>query len=114
MSPSKKSSFRIFRHASLVTVETLLLFGVLKDWITGLVRTTDLPNWGKVLFVMATTVGVFGSVFLVLEKMTHGGVARAHDAMRGRVAVPTLVIHVVVLFLLFLLYARTLGLKVFV
>lgn len=104
----------IFSHRGLIAIEAMLVLGVVKDVIFERVRTSDLPNYGKVLVIMAATVGLFGGLFFVIERLTARGVANTHQVLkRMPVVLPTLVIHVVLLFLLFLLYARMLKIKVF-
>jgi hypothetical protein len=100
-------------HRGLIAVEAVLVIGVLKDWIWRQVRVSDLPSWDKVLFAMATTVGLFGGLFLALQGWAARGVSKTHQAARGLpVALPTLLIHAALLFVLFLLYAWMLGIRV--
>lgn len=100
-------------HGTLIAVEAMLVMGVLKDVIFDLLRKSGHPNWLKVVLVMGTTVGLFGGLFFVIERLTARGVAATHGAIRrGPFALPTLLVHAAILFLLFLLYARMLGLKV--
>ncbi len=104
----------LFSHRGLIAIEAMLVLGVVKDVIFDRVRTSDLPNYGKVLVIMAATVGLFGGLFFVIERLTARGVANTHQVLkRMPVVLPTLVIHMVLLFLLVLLYARMLKIKVF-
>lgn len=115
-SSSKGRSARagIFTHRGLVAIEALLFLGVAKDWIFALLLRSSLPNWQKVVLVMATTVGLFGGLILALGKWTAQGVKTTHKtAERLPIPVPTIVIHAVLLFVLFLLYASMLKLAVF-
>jgi hypothetical protein len=101
---------RWLRHRNLVATEALLLAGLCKDWLTGAVERSDLANWGKVVFVMGATVGLFGGVFLALQRLLELSVARTHSAFGG-LPFPTLGAHALVLFGLFLVYANHLGLS---
>lgn len=103
-----------FTHRNLIAMEAMLLMGVIKDVIFETVRTSSHANWLKVVFVMAATIGLFGGLFFVIEKVTARGVNQTHQALkRLPIAMPTLVVHAVLLFLLFWLYARMLKLSVF-
>jgi uncharacterized membrane protein YidH (DUF202 family) len=115
-SSSKGRSSRpgIFTHRGLVAIEALLFVGVAKDWIFAALLRSSMPNWQKVVLVMATTVGLFGGLLLVLGRWTAQGVKNTHKAAeRLPIAVPTIAIHAVLLFVLFLLYASMLKLAVF-
>jgi hypothetical protein len=104
---------RIFSHRGLIAVEALLLMGVLKDWIFEQLRTSTFPNYTKVLLVMATTVGLFGGLFFFLQRLLARGVAHTHGLARQMpIAVPVAAVHALLLFVLFLLYARMLHLSV--
>lgn len=111
-SRSKRSG--MLSHRGLIAIEAMLLLGVVKDWIFERLVKSTFPNYTKVLLVMAVTVGLFGGLFLVVEKLTASSVVRTHQAAkRLPVAVPTLAIHGALLFVLFILYARMLHLAVF-
>jgi hypothetical protein len=105
---------RIFSHRGLIAVEALLLMGVLKDWIFDQLRASSFPNYVKVLLVMGTTVGLFGGLFFFIQRLTARGVAHTHGlAKHMPIALPVTAVHALLLFLLFLLYARMLHLSVF-
>jgi hypothetical protein len=111
---SKGPLARVFSHRGLIAIEAMLLMGVLKDWIFGELRASSFPNYAKVLLVMATTIGMFGGLFFVVQRLTARGVAHTHGlAKRMPVAVPVSAVHAALLFVLFLLYARMLHLTVF-
>ncbi len=104
---------RWLSHRGLIAVEALLLLGISKDLLVAWVRTAHLPNYGKVLFVMGLTVGLFGGLFLFVEKFTARTVAGTYRAVRSLpVALPYWLVHAGVLLVLFLLYANHLGLSV--
>jgi hypothetical protein len=101
------------RHRSLIATEAVLLVGLAKDWITGAVHASSLPDYGKVLFVMGATIGILGGLYFTLEKLLARGVAGTHATLKSLpLPLPALAFHAVALFVLFLLYARELGLSV--
>ncbi len=74
---------------------------------------SSLPGAGKVLFVMAVTLGVLGGLYLVVEQLTAKSVARTHSAARGLpIGMPSVLVHAAILAILFLVYARTLRVDV--
>ena len=106
---------RWLRHGSLVATEAVLIAALLKDWVNGAVlRSSGMPGWGKVLFAMGATVGILGGVYFAVERLLRTGVARTHSAFGVLpLPVPGLVAHLVVLLVLFLVYANHLGVAVF-
>ena len=118
MSTAKKTrrsgASALFSQRGLVGIEALLFLGVAKDWIFGALLRSSFPNWAKVVLVMATTVGLFGGLFLVLQNLAHRTIQGTHRAAGALpFSVPTLALHGLLLFVLFLLYARMLHLAVF-
>lgn len=101
----------LLSHRNLLAAEVLLVVGLLKGVIEEWVKTADLPAWGKVLFVMASTIGILGSLYWLVEAITSHGVGQAHSAMHF--VFPRLAVHVVVFFALYLVYAWRLGLPAF-
>jgi len=112
----KKSWPRLPRwlsHRGLVAGEAVLLVGFLRDVLTRWIKASELSNDGKVLLIMGMTIGVFGGLFLFVEKFTARTVAGTHKAVRSLTGVvPYWAVHAGILFLLFLLYANMLGLRV--
>ncbi len=105
---------RIFSHRGLIAIEALLLMGVLKDWVFDELRKSSFPNYAKVLLVMATTIGIFGGLFFLVQRLTARGVAHTHGLAKSMpIAIPISAVHAALLFVLFLLYARMLHLTVF-
>ncbi len=97
-------------HRSLIGAEAVLVLGVAKDWVWRQVMTSALPGWGKVALAMVTTVGLFGGLFLVVRRLAVRGVWKTHHAAQGMpVVLPTLLLHAALLGVLFVLYARILG-----
>jgi hypothetical protein len=100
-------------HRALVTAEAVLVLGVVKDWAWRQVLGSSLPAWGKVVVAMVTTIGIFGSFLVVAQRLLARGVNTTHKAASGLLVVwPALLVHAALLFVLFLLYARMLGLTV--
>ena len=102
---------RIFSHRNLLAIEGLLVVALLKSWIEDAIRSSTLPDPSKVLFVMASTIGLFAGLYVLIEGLTARSVEGAHAAMR--LFVPRLAVHAVALFVLYLLYASRLGLAPF-
>ncbi len=101
-------------HRGLIAAEAILLLGVAKDWIWRQVLASALPNWGKVVIAMATTVGILGGFYLVLQRFLARSMSKTHQVASGLpVFWPTLLLHVALLAVLFVLYARILGVTVF-
>ena len=104
----------LFSHRGLIAAESVLVLGILKDWIFGFFVHSDLPNYGKVILIMAASVGLFGGLLLVVSKLMTKGVAGSHKvAQQMPILLPTVAVHAALLFVLFLLYARMLKLAVF-
>jgi hypothetical protein len=98
---------RWLRHRALVTGEAILIVGVVQQLIQERIAGLSLPNWGKVLWVMASTLGALGVALVVVRIIAVKGVAKAHDVVQAiPLPTPTLLIHVLVYGGLFLLYAR--------
>lgn len=87
------------------------MVALLRGWIEQAIRASTLPDPGKVFFVMASTVGLLGGLYFVIEALTSRSVEGAHAAMR--LFFPRLAVHALVLFGLYLLYASRLGLAPF-
>jgi hypothetical protein len=115
-SRSSKSGPRLPRwlsHRGLVAAEAVLLVGILRDVVSHAIKGSAFPNYGKVLLVMAMTVGIFGGLFLFVEKLTARTVAGTHKAVRSLTGVmPYWAVHAGIVFVLFLFYAHMLGLSV--
>lgn len=113
---SSKSGPRLPRwlsHRGLVAAEAVLFVGILRDVLSHWIKSSQLQNSGKVLVIMAMTVGVFGGLFLVVERIVARTVAGTHKAVRTVTGVlPYWAVHAGILFVLFLLYANMLGLRV--
>lgn len=78
-----------------------LLRGVLEDWV----KATDLPGYGKVLFLMAGTIGLLGGLYWIIEGLTASGVEKTH-ALLKTFSMPYLLVHGLVFTVLFFVYAH--------
>src|SRR5262249_60015880 len=107
---TKRNGTRLPRwlsHRGLVAVEAVLLVGVLRDLLSRGIKASSFSNGGKVLLIMAMTVGVFGGLFVFVERVTARTVAGTHKAVRSLTGVlPYWAVHAGILFVLFLLYAN--------
>lgn len=99
------------KHRSLMATEAVLLVAWLKGIMEGWVKASTLPGYGKVLFIMAGTVGLLGGLFWMIERMTRSSIERAHGLMQG-FSLPYLAVHGLVLFALFWMYANQHGIRV--
>jgi hypothetical protein len=90
----------------------VLLVGVLKDFVADEVRTSALPGYGKVLFVMAATLGMLGGLYYFVEKLSQRGVETTHQAVRS-LPLPFAfwMAHALLFLALFLLYAYSLEIR---
>lgn len=113
---AKKDGMRLPRwlsHRGLVAAEAVLVVGILRDHLARAIKTSSFGNDVKVLLIMAMTVGVFGGLFVFVERFTARTVAGTHKAVRSLTRVmPYWAVHAGILFVLFLLYANMLGLRV--
>lgn len=109
----KPGSPKFLRHRALVTTEAVLLISLAKDLLSAEVKHSAIANAWKVLFVMGATVGLFGVLFLVLERFAASGVAKTHEVVQALpLPVPLLAIHGAALAGLFYLYAWHQGMPV--
>ena len=100
-------------HKSLIAVEAVLLAGVVKDLVSDWVKRSSLPGYGKVLFVMALTLGFFAGLLFVVERLTARGVVSTHKAVSALPwPLPRALVHAGMLFALFVAYARMLKIDV--
>lgn len=106
MATRKRNSPTFLKHRKLVGIETLLIMSALKVVLDRRVKAMpEVPDWGKVLFVMLTTLGLFG-VFVVIERIAAVGVTKTHEAVQAvPIPMPTVVIHLMALVGLFYLHA---------
>jgi hypothetical protein len=108
MAKRRRSSWvpRWLRHRTLATSEALLLVGACQELLQRQVAALALPNWGKVLWVMGTTLGLLSVVLLVLRSVAAKGVVKTHDMVQAiPLPTPYLLVHALVYAGLFLLYA---------
>jgi hypothetical protein len=109
---SKRRSF--LRHRSLIAIEAMLVMGLAKDVLGSRVKSSELPSYAKVLFIMAMTIGLFGGLFVILERMSSRGVAKAHEVAQS-LPLPFAywLAHAGLFIALYFLYAYMNGLRAF-
>lgn len=101
----------VLTHRRLVMAEALLLVGALEFAAENAVVASGLPDEWKVIFSMLLVLGFFGSLLLLVERLARSGVRTTHRSIQSLpLPTPRLIIHAVVLFCLFLAYARVLDL----
>jgi hypothetical protein len=96
------------RHRNLIGAEAVLLVGAGNQWLSEWVGGQPIHNTWKVLFTMASTLGLFGGLML-FTGLTRSAVSGTHQAVRVLPA-PLLLIHLVAFAGIFLLYAHLLHL----
>ncbi|MBA3685307.1 MAG: hypothetical protein H0W72_08705 [Planctomycetes bacterium] len=110
---SKSATPKFLRHRVLLSAEAVLVVALAKDWVVGWVKAQALPDWLKVVFIMAVTVGILGGLFLFAEQVTQRSVARTHQVVQALpLPTPYLLIHALILFALYLVYAHVHGFAV--
>jgi hypothetical protein len=108
----RRRSGGLFRHRGLIAIEAMLVLGLAKDLLTDRVKASELPSYGKVLFLMAATIGLFGGLYLILEKLSARGVEKAHEVARALpLPLPYWMIHAALFAALYFLYAHAHGVK---
>ncbi|MBA3710096.1 MAG: hypothetical protein H0W83_14900 [Planctomycetes bacterium] len=103
---TEKAAPRWLRHRNLIATEGVLLVGAGNELLQRQVSASPLPNWGKVLFTMAVVAGVLGGVMYLVQALAIKSVAQTHRVTQALpIPAPGLVVHILVVFGLFLLYA---------
>jgi len=114
--PKKKDSSWTpswLKHRALLAGEVILVIGVVQELIQRQVNHLGLPPYGKVLWLMACTLGVLGVLLLVVQAVIKRSLAKTHDVVQGiPVPMPMLLIHGAAYIGLFYLYAFVWNLPV--
>jgi hypothetical protein len=101
------------RHRALLTGEAILVVGVVQEIIQRQVNHLAWPNYGKVLWIMACTLGVLGVLLLAIRQLIKRGLAKTHDVVQAMpLPLPVLLTHVAFYVALFYLYAWVWSLPV--
>jgi len=114
MTAPRRSSPRprsIFSQRNLVAAEVVLVVGLLKNLVEQQVLASGLPAYAKVLFIMAGTIGLLGSLYWLIEGITRASVRQAYGALNR--VLPGIALHAAIFFGLYLLYANRLHLTPF-
>jgi len=108
--PKKSSSAAVswLRHRALLGAEAALMVGLAQEFGSRFAQGSALPNWAKVLFIMAMTLGLLG-VLLLFAK---GIVGKALGKTFAIAPLPGVLMHLGVFSGLFLLYAVVFSLPV--
>jgi hypothetical protein len=98
---------RTFSHRRLIAGEALLVVGVVdrlgRRWVT---EEAPVPNWLKVVILMALVIGIFGGLILVLQKVMTTGLAKTHDVVKALpLPTPIIFVHAAAFVGLFFAYA---------
>ena len=106
MADKKSHTPKWLRQRALVTAEAVLLVGAGQQLLSQQIERLHLPNWGRVLFTMATTVGVLGGVILLARSFAAKGVAQTHQVAKVLpIPAATWLLHIAAFCGLFALYA---------
>ena len=101
------------KHRALLAGEVILVIGVVQELIQRQVNHLGLPPYGKVLWIMACTLGVLGVLLLVVRSVIKRSLAKTHNVVQGiPVPTPMLLIHGAAYIGLFYLYAFVWNLPV--
>jgi hypothetical protein len=87
-----------------MAAEAVLVVGLLRGLMERWVRASQLPNYGKVLFIMAGTLGLFGGLYWLIDSITSVGIRQTHALLKA-FSLPRVIVHAVALAVLFLMYA---------
>jgi hypothetical protein len=94
------------RHRALLAGEVILVVGVIQELIQRQMNHLGLPPYGKVLWIMACTLGVLGVLLLVIQAVIKRSLAKTHQVVQAiPLPVPLLVVHALIYVALFYLYA---------
>jgi hypothetical protein len=105
---------RWFSHKGLIAIEAMLVLGLVKDVVAARVGNSTLPDYGKVLFIMAVTIGLFGGLFVIVQQLSERGIEKAHEVARA-LPLPFAywLAHAALLLGLYFLYAHMHGIQPF-
>jgi hypothetical protein len=105
----KKSSSWVpgwLKHRGLLTGEVILVVGVVQELIQRQMNHLGLPPYGKVLWIMACTLGVLGVLLVFVQAAIKRSLAKTHDVVQAiPVPTPLLLVHAAIYVGLFYLYA---------
>ena len=97
---------RWLRHRMLAAGEAILLVGACNQLLQQQVEGFNLPNWGKVLWTMGSTLGVLGVMLMVVRIIADKSVAKTHEVVQAiPLPLPYFLVHVLIYGGLFLLYS---------
>lgn len=90
---------RWFSHKRLVLIEALLLLGPAKSWAEAwILARPELANAAKLAIAMLMHLGVFATIFILVERWLAASVARTHAAVQALpIPTPLLAMHLLAL-----------------
>ncbi len=91
------------RQRALITGEAVLLVGLAQELVQRWLLHQQLPNWGRVLVIMGSALGLIGAL-LFLQTVATSSVAKTHQLARA-LPVGGLVLHAAAYAGLFWVYA---------
>jgi H+/Cl- antiporter ClcA len=107
MARKGKSSgwFPWFRHRWLVEAEAILVVGVVQELLQRQVKIQGWPKWGMTLWIMGCTLGLLGGLVVIMRLVARRAMAHTHKVASSVPILSPLILHLLVLAVLFLLYA---------
>jgi len=94
------------KHRGLMTGEVILLIGVVQELVQRQMNHLGLPPYGKVLWIMACTLGVLGVLLMVVQAALKRSLAKTHEVVQAiPLPTPLLLVHAALYVGLFYLYA---------
>jgi hypothetical protein len=106
MAEKKGKTPKWLRHRTLVAAESVLLVGVGQQLLSRQIDAVQMPNPARVLFIMASTLGVLGGMVLLARALATKGVAQTHQVAKALpIPAGTWLVHVAAFAGLFVLYA---------
>jgi len=87
-----------------MAAEAVLAVGLLRGLMETWVKAAQLPNYGKVLFIMAGTLGLLGGLYWLVESITSVGIKQTH-ALLKTFSLPRILVHAAAFAALVLMYA---------
>lgn len=107
MGKNKKSAWRrAFSNRRLISLEAILLMGLLENFAEAQVMAADLPDPVKSLFIMLLIAGAFGVLMALVVAATKRSLAGGNKLLQSLpIPTPLLVVHGAALSGIYWLYA---------
>ena len=102
----KKPRNRWLSNRRLVSIEAILLVGLLENLIELELDKLPVDQWVKTIMIMLLIAGIFGGVISVITVMTKRSLAKGQNALKTLpLPTPMLLIHSLILGGIYWLYA---------